>query len=173
MSFTDFRSYSNEIGRKILIRSLFRGRICVHAILNTLCIRFPAESKAYEHLFAVKILGAKVSVNPRTLAVAKVQISWVCDHNSLVVNKAHDNRKSSRDADGLNWVHGRISCMPFRGVCNSMIKARFMVKRCVRKILLRLKDLVKVHSILQKLLESLYWIFCHNFCSHAWRYIEN
>lgn len=35
--------------------------------------------------------------------------------------------------------------MPFRGVCNSMIKARFMVKRCVRQILLRFKDLVKVH----------------------------
>lgn len=58
--------------------------------------------KGLEHLFAVKILGAKVFVNPRTLAVAKVQISWVCDHNSLVVNKAHDYRKSSRDADGLN-----------------------------------------------------------------------
>lgn len=110
MSFTDFRSYSNEIGRKILIRSLFRGRICVHAILNTLCIRFPAESKARNHLFAVKILGAKVSVNPRTLAVAKVQISWVCDHNSLVVNKDYDYRKSLRDADGLEYTEGFLVC---------------------------------------------------------------
>lgn len=66
--------------------------------------------------------------------------------------------------------------MPFRGVCNSMIKARFMVKRCVQQILLRFKDLVKVHvyyftEVVK--IAALKFFFFHNLRSHAWRYIGN
>lgn len=65
--------------------------------------------------------------------------------------------------------------MPFRGVCNSMIKARFMVKRYVRQILLRFKDLVKVHVyyFTEVVKIAALKFFFHNLRSHAWRYIGN